>query len=268
MSSIDEAVRRGNTTTLRTLLNEKANPNNVVADHTLLMSAVTWNQCAVVTVLLEFKADPNYLNASNQTVLTSAVYSPDTSILQVLLASKANPNVVDKKGLTPLGYTIMEDDHERSVMLLNAHADPNVRVLRSSPLEIASSMLNMETVRALLSWRASPDTPMLPVIKKLVNPTPALSASDFDVELCRLLIAHGADVTSFKAQMKGSLVTDRMYLQAALGDIIGVPRMDALSLQPHLTSLQSICIQVLSRTSDCHSVLKTLEQRIGATNTA
>lgn len=258
---MEEHIRRGNTGRVRELLQSNANPNYVLNDYTTLMCAVEHNQCSIVSVLLDFKADPNYRNRFNQTVLTSAVLKPDIGILQILLKSKADPNFVDNKGFTPLGYALMDDDHEKALCLLEASANPNTPLHQNAPLDVAVSMMNMDTVQSLLKFGASPDTPMPKVIHKLSTPTLTLTVSPRDFDLCRLLLFHGAVVKDFEKQMMGTSTLFKMYCTAALADELGVPRQDALAIHPQLISLQATCICSIAQERQCIDLIASLRAK-------
>jgi len=88
---------------------------------TPLHLAAERGQPETVKLLLQFKADPNILDASNRTPLSRA--GVNTNVVQLLLEAKADPNLGDSE--SSLLQAVREESAMLAEMLLRAGADPN-----------------------------------------------------------------------------------------------------------------------------------------------
>ena len=89
------------------LLEHKANPNYITSEkckETLLFSAVRSSSIPLITTLFQHQADPNIQNDEGKTVLHSRVNVADEASVKLLLENKADPNILDNKGNTPIFY--------------------------------------------------------------------------------------------------------------------------------------------------------------------
>ncbi len=172
-------------------------------------------------LLLRAGADAND-RASNdrKTALIVAAASANTDFSTLLLDSGANPDLSDESGFTALHYAALDAGGADIVRTLLAHrANPNPRTTKDSreyvyagvnltgatPLFLAASRGNVQTVRALLAGGADPfmttekGTAPLHVATWGGSPYAGDWTEDEKsnlLEVTRLLVEKGADVNS------------------------------------------------------------------------
>src|SRR6266850_603869 len=136
-------------------------------DFTPLLFAAQQGDVESGRILLGAEADVNETRKKDRmTVLMVAAASGNEKFSVLLLDKGANPNLTDESGYTALHYAASA---EKSVKALLAHgANPNVRTTKDSranttqgvslkgatPLFLAASLGNVETVRALIAGGA------------------------------------------------------------------------------------------------------------------
>jgi ankyrin repeat protein len=104
-----EAVRRGETETLRGLLERGSDPDATDArGWTPLIAAARYGNPEIVALLLEYGASPVKTNPNGTTPLmyakTASFASGNSAVMTLLLDAGADINAVDKRGLTILDY--------------------------------------------------------------------------------------------------------------------------------------------------------------------
>jgi uncharacterized protein len=152
------------------------------------------------------------------TPLMFAAREDDLESARILIQAKADVNAVGGDGKDPLGLALFNGSYDVASLLVDNHADVNhADVQRFTPLFWAVDRRNMETAPNF-PWMVTTDP--LPLIKKLldaganpnalINNTPrarmregsprivfatAVMRAAFagDLELVKLLLAHGAD---------------------------------------------------------------------------
>lgn len=118
---------------VRNQLKNGANPNGCGRGFPLLQAmeylesgneVYRENAKEIISLLLDYKADPNVRNGMGETPLSMAISARNMAVVKRLLDAGATPNVQDKKGRTPLHIAT-----NLSVMkaLLDHDADPNAR---------------------------------------------------------------------------------------------------------------------------------------------
>ncbi|RKE95001.1 hypothetical protein BXY80_2019 [Ichthyenterobacterium magnum] len=85
---------------------------------TPLMAAVYKNREAVVKALLDFKADPNKVDANGKIPLHYAVFNRNEALIKLLVDAGANPTLKDKRGDSALDYAKMTQN-EAILKLIN-----------------------------------------------------------------------------------------------------------------------------------------------------
>ena len=165
------------------------------------------------------------------TPLMFAAREGDLEIARTLVAAGANLNAIAGDGKDALGLAIFNGQYELASFLLDNHVDVNhADAQRFTPLFWAVDRRNMELGTNGFPWTVTTDP--LPLIKKLldagadpnaiVNNTPrgrnrnasprivfatALHRAAFagDAQLCRLLIAYGADPHAISSDRESML---------------------------------------------------------------
>ena len=102
--SIHEAARRGDLDTIKKIVEEGGDPNEIeLIFGTPLHNAIAYGQFEAVKLLVEEGADVNQKNPSDGgSTVMSAVFFSFPEILKYLLENNANRNTTDKKGMSPL----------------------------------------------------------------------------------------------------------------------------------------------------------------------
>jgi ankyrin repeat protein len=128
------AASKGNLTTVCTLLEYQANPNNATSDKNPLFEAIKSKQLDVVDALLCAGANTDAQDSeTNSSALHHAVRSEKIAMVRLLLKHNASPNLVDKMLQTPLHWAIQSSKNQtnRSMrverLLLQSGADINAK---------------------------------------------------------------------------------------------------------------------------------------------
>lgn len=158
-SDVADAVMRGDSTTLRKLISQKA--------------------------------DVNAPQADGATALHWAVYRSDKDTVDLLLRSGANPKVANREGSTPLWLAGINGNAAIISSLLKAGADVNEKLpLGRSPLMAAARTGNVEAIKVLIEHGADVNAK-----DTLRGTTPIMWAADEGhAEAIQFLIEHGADI--------------------------------------------------------------------------
>jgi ankyrin repeat protein len=125
------AILSGNSTLVRQLLAQGANPNAAICNPAgectrALTDAVFKGDVEVVNALLaghadvDTRADPKH---GSRTALMDAVALGKTNIVRVLIASGASVNAKDTNGRTPLMWAALQGQTEIAQILLDSGAD-------------------------------------------------------------------------------------------------------------------------------------------------
>ena len=170
--------------------------------------------------LLRAGADVNESRTTDRmTALMVAAASGSREFVVLLMEGGANPNPLDESGFTALHYAAFDLRADLAKALLDRGANPNARATKDSrknttsgvslkgatPLFLAASLGNLETVRALLAGGADPfittDAGTAPLHVATWGGDPYIpdwteekKQNLFDVT--KLLVARGADVNS------------------------------------------------------------------------
>jgi ankyrin repeat protein len=176
-SELVVAIDHGDVSRARTLLQNGASPDAEDDDgNSALMLAVSRGDVELVKLALARHPDVNHSNEVGATALHFAI--DDAAKTKLLLDAGANPNVEDRLGLTPLQLAAGRDDGAAVVELLLAHGANAKRVdarVGGSPASAAS---------LLFTRGADPQTPT----------ALAVAANRGNVDVMRMLIAHGVDL--------------------------------------------------------------------------
>jgi ankyrin repeat protein len=125
-------------------------------------------------LLIAAGADVNDTAPDGTSVLLMAAHSGHTQLAGALLERGADPNAAGR-GYTPLHAALLRGDARLAGALLAKQADPNARITKGTPLR-----------------RFGEQQFVLP--GTFVGSTPFLLAARYaDVDIMRMLLAHGAD---------------------------------------------------------------------------
>jgi ankyrin repeat protein len=190
-------------------------------DFSPLLFAAQQGDVAVGRTLLEAAAEVNEFRISDgMTALMVAAAGGHNEFAVLLLSKDANPDMTDERGQTALHYAAPDPKRVGLVQALLAHgADPNARTTNDSPrnnyagislkgatpLFLAASVGNVETVRALIAGRADPfmttdgKTAPLHVATGVGPPLGRHYTAEMkknSLEITKLLVELGADINA------------------------------------------------------------------------
>lgn len=211
--SVSDAVKRGDATAVRALLNAKAQVDAADPDGTTpLMWAVQTHNVQMVKVLLGARANTKAVNRYGVSALTLAATDGDAPIVEALLAAGADPNTTNAEGESVLMSAARSGSVAAVKSLLARGADPNAKEhwLQETALMWAAGEGHAEVVKTLLeagaranetSWAT--DTPVLGFEKSGGPNIPFpkggwtavfYAARDNSIEAIRVLADAGADL--------------------------------------------------------------------------
>ncbi|WP_296639339.1 ankyrin repeat domain-containing protein [Thiobacillus sp. 65-1402] len=187
---LHSAANRANIKVTNYLLSRGANPNAVSGNGytALYMAAGSDYGAAVTEALLSYGADLNAKNASGQTALHQAASQGATKVIEILLAHKADINAADNSGYVPLLGAIsygIKNGRKPVEVLVNNGANVNAESARGeTPLGNAIRRGDIEVVKLLIGHGAS-------VSSNKYGVSPLYLARD-SKEIAELLKEHGA----------------------------------------------------------------------------
>ena len=227
------AARTGRADVLRLLLDAGAAVSATESwkGQTALMWAAAEGHAEAVRTLVAAGADLEARSNGQMTPLLFAVREGHPDAVHALLAAGADVHATARDTTTPLGLAVINAHYELAGVLLDAGADPNLADPRGSVLHALAwirrpgsgrppiptgALDSIDLARALLDaganpnvqidWREIPFEVDLGIVKpppgisvgrnflSFVGATPFyLAAKHADVDLMRLLVAHGAD---------------------------------------------------------------------------
>ncbi len=159
----------------------------------LQLALVFGRNVAVVKRILREPQDVDARNAEGQTALHLAVRHPMLAGIETILEQGASRNVADIHGNTPLSSAAVWDKDGRiTLLLLKSGCDPNlVHVDGKTPLILAANAGSLDALKHLLMSGAKIDA-------RDERGRTALhySMARNQVEFCKLLVAHGANLTA------------------------------------------------------------------------
>lgn len=143
-----------------------------------------------VRVLLDQKADCNFVSSTGWTPLAVAAYEGHLGVVKALLENGADPSIADPSSWTPLDLASFWGHLEVVKLLLDNGADiTSATDLGMSPLHLASTSGHAQVVKLLLERGANPS------IIDNIGETPLLTAAiSGQVEVLQLLLDKGADI--------------------------------------------------------------------------
>jgi uncharacterized protein len=176
---------------------------------------------ALVSTLLEAKADVNAAQIDGTTALHWAAYNDDPEMATLLVRAGANVNAVNRYGVPPLSVACGTGSAGVVKMLLSAGADANATLKGGETvLMVAARSGNLEAVKALLTRGARHDA------RERRGQTALMwAAAEGHAAVVRALIEAGADVSAtldsgftafFFAVREGHVAVVRALLDAGV----------------------------------------------------
>jgi len=179
-----------------------------------LVDAIKKGDTAAVRTLLQQRADVNLPEPDGTTALHWAVQRQDQALVDQLIRAGANVKAVNRYGVTPLTLACVSGDAASVELLLKAGADPNVALPSGeTALMTAARTGNANAVNALIAHGADVG------VKESQRGQTALmwAASEGNVEAIKVLVAHGADV---KARENGGWTAIQFAVRAGRADAV------------------------------------------------
>jgi ankyrin repeat protein len=172
----------------------------------LLLAAMSDQSAETVRLLLERGADAKVLDREQTSTLVAAAYGNDTESLRQLLKAGAPVNQASIAGTTPLMNAASNGNNDAVKLLLAAGANVNAQsgapgqqvkngmidLGRFTPLILASAFGPASVVKSLLDAGANVNA----TEARGMTPLMYAAATDHgDIEIARMLVARGADLT-------------------------------------------------------------------------
>jgi len=245
----------------------KVNPNAVYDNKTLLRKAVEMENVKCMKCLLDANADvtgiPKLQNVNGggafnlftcySDVIHTACDSFDVDVLKTLLEYKANPNDLDQvKNPTIMnclfsGTNSNESTVEKIKSLLEHKADPNFPISNATPFSMVCSFgfHNLEFIDFFLRNGADPNA-------MYGGKSVLQMAVDFkNVDLIRVFLSHNVHVEREMMVKCEDEKIKELLRQGLMMKNLALNTMDMnfVHLNKALPSLQSVCIEALSKVS-------------------
>lgn len=198
-----DAVRRGRSATVKTLIQQKVDVNATAPDGaTALHWAAERDDMDVAVLLVGAGAKANVANQFGVTPLSLACTNGSAAMVDFLLRSGADPNAALPNGETPL-MTASRTGNPKVVQSLverGAKVETAEAMLGQTPLMWASAEGHNDVVRLLIERGANVNA------RSKAGFTPLLlAARDADIETSRTLINAGAKVNDTSADGTSAL---------------------------------------------------------------
>ncbi|HTA47376.1 MAG TPA: ankyrin repeat domain-containing protein [Bryobacteraceae bacterium] len=216
--SVVEAAKRGDTVTLRQLIQKKADVNAAEPDGTTALHWASYrNDLETADLLIRAGAKVNAANDLGVTALWPAAENGSAAMVRRLLQAGANPNVALLSGETPLMVGARSGYPEVVQLLLEKGANPNAHGTRGqTALMWAVAQKHPEVVKVLLAHHADinlksdvwsevmavPPHGYLPYNKSIPHGGETalmFAARAGDLDSAKLLVAAGANVNDADA---------------------------------------------------------------------
>ncbi len=164
-----------------------------------VVEAAKSGNAAVVTSLLQQKADVNVPEPDGTTAISWAVRQDDVEMVERLIRAGANVKTANRYGVTPLYLASLNGDAAVILKLLKAGAGPNDAVSEGeTALMTAARSGHVAAVKVLIESGATVDA------RENWRGQTALmwAAAEGHADVIKELVAHGADVNARSAVQK------------------------------------------------------------------
>ena len=160
-----------------------------------LVDAVKAGDPSAVLSLLEQKADVNAAEADGMTALHWAAYEDHADMVQMLLTAGADPKATSRSGITPLSLATENGNALIVERLMQAGADPNAAASGHTALHVAAHTGDVEIAKILVAHGATVDAR-----EAWFSETPLmLAAAENHPAMVEFLAEAGADVNAVAA---------------------------------------------------------------------
>lgn len=260
-----QCIESGNDIELYNFLHfSGVNPNAIYDHKTLLRKAVEVENVKCMKCLLDAKANvngiPQHSSISGGVFNLFTTYSDvihtacdcfDSNVLKTLLEYKANPNDLDQvKNSTIMnclfsGSNSNENTIQKIQSLLEHKADPNFPISNATPFSMICSFgfHNLEFIDFFLRNGADPNA--------MYGGRSVLQmAMDFkNMDLIKVLLSHNVHVKKEMMEQCEHVKMKELFRQGLMMKNVGLNMLDMnfVHLNKSLPSLQSICIEALSK---------------------
>ena len=187
-----EAARNQDSTTVRTLLSQKADVNARANDgSTALLWLTHWNDAETADLLLKAGANPNAANDFGMTPLSEACTNAGAPLVRLLLKGGANPNTPIATGETPLMTCARTGSVDGVRILIEYGASINAKEPKQDQTALmwAAAERHADVVKALIELHAD-----LKAHSKQGFTPIHFSARVGDLESVKQFLAAGVDV--------------------------------------------------------------------------
>lgn len=267
---------------VKTILSSRADPNQPIkCGRTPLEDSV--DHPAKVSLLLRYKADPNYAPPGRPTVLIAAVQKRRFDTVQLLLDARSDPNQ-GEVGNTPLLFAIRNNSTEMMEVLLAAGATPLPdeiqEVFRSTGVP---SQRKFHVMFHLLRYNLTPEnavartgtsrfgTTLLDVVicEGFFGGNCGLQSPEKVIKAAVQLIVHGAkcSLPILRSLNPGTLWVDTLFAEVYALQLPVWERLVARCIDRHFTTgvlpqgVVWLCASFLAPTSACGFLLAASRHR-------
>jgi ankyrin repeat protein len=186
---LDGAVRDGNATSVKAMLQMGADPNK------MLLDAVLENQPDVVKALLDKGADPNkIIPDGGGTALTAAMIYRKMDVIPVLLDHGASVDTEFPGGRNAFVWAVLAGEMGMAEQLLNKGADPNSPFGAGNTALILCARASLpDFAEVLLKYHAAVDH------RNDSGETPLIAAAEAGkTDMIDVLVKNGANINAQK----------------------------------------------------------------------
>jgi ankyrin repeat protein len=162
-----------------------------------LCNSVLYGDPQLVRMFIEFKDDPNDVDANGNTPIIYCSGDNSAEIARILTEHGANPQQINPIGWTVLHNAAKNKDVKLAEFILSLDSNEiiNAKARGSSPLLIAVSQGDTSVARALLKAGADPNLDLAPEQFPVGDKFPfSLAASKNDTTMMKLLFECGAKI--------------------------------------------------------------------------